>query len=61
MCLRFSSNTALCKISREALGDHLSERGRLRPEMAFEKHRREIEAVARKNTSPASANWTVAC
>jgi transcriptional regulator with XRE-family HTH domain len=36
------------KISREALDDHFSERGRLRPEPAFEKHRGEIEAFARR-------------
>lgn len=37
-----------CKISREALEDHFSERGRLRAEPAFEKYRRDIEAVARR-------------
>ena len=42
------STRVRCKISREALDDHFSERGRLRPEPAFEKHRREIEAVARR-------------
>lgn len=36
------------KISREALDDHFSERGRLRPDAAFEKHRRDIEALARR-------------
>lgn len=37
-----------CKISRDALEDHFAERGRLRPEPAFEKHRGEIEAIARR-------------
>ncbi len=37
-----------CKISREALDDHFSERGHLRAEPAFEKYRRDIEAVARR-------------
>lgn len=38
----------LCKISREALDDHFSERDRLRPDAAFRKHRRDIEALARR-------------
>jgi len=38
----------LCRISREALVDHFSEKDRLRPEAAFKKHRAEIEALARK-------------
>ena len=37
-----------CRISREALDDHFSERDRLRPEAAFKKHREEIEALARR-------------
>jgi transcriptional regulator with XRE-family HTH domain len=37
-----------CMISREALDDHFSERGRLRPNAAFEKHRPQIEAFARR-------------
>jgi transcriptional regulator with XRE-family HTH domain len=37
-----------CCISREALDDHFSEGGRLRPEAAFKKHRQEIEALARR-------------
>jgi len=36
-----------CFVSREALDDHFSERDRLRPEAAFEKHRPAIEAFAR--------------
>ena len=36
------------RISREALDDHFSDRDRLRPEAAFKKHRREIEALARR-------------
>jgi len=42
------STRVRCKISREALEDHFSDRGRLRPEQAFEKHRREIETVVRR-------------
>lgn len=38
----------LCKISREALDDHFSEHDRLRPEAAFRKYRRDIEAMARR-------------
>jgi transcriptional regulator with XRE-family HTH domain len=37
-----------CRISREALDDHFSDRDRLRPKAAFEKHRHEIEALARR-------------
>jgi len=37
-----------CRISREALDDHFSDGGRLRPEAAFKKHRPAIEALARR-------------
>ena len=37
-----------CQISREALDDHFFEGDRLRPQEAFEKHREEIEALARR-------------
>jgi Protein of unknown function (DUF1488) len=37
-----------CRISREALDDHYSDRGRLRPKAAFEKYRRDIEPLARR-------------
>ena len=37
-----------CRISREALDDHFSEEDRLRPKAAFEKHRADIEALARR-------------
>lgn len=37
-----------CRISRDALDDHFSERDRLRPDAAFKKHRHEIEALARR-------------
>jgi transcriptional regulator with XRE-family HTH domain len=37
-----------CQIAREALSDHFSEGDRLRPDVAFEKHRDEIEALARR-------------
>jgi len=37
-----------CRISREALDDHFSNRDRLRPEAAFKKYRRDIEALARR-------------
>jgi transcriptional regulator with XRE-family HTH domain len=37
-----------CRISREALDDHFSEHDRLRPEAAFQKHRRDIESLARR-------------
>ena len=36
------------RISREALEDHFSEGGRLRPEAAFKKHRGDIEGFARR-------------
>lgn len=38
----------VCRISREALDDHFSDRDRLRPEAAFAKHRKEIESLARR-------------
>jgi transcriptional regulator with XRE-family HTH domain len=38
----------LCRVSREALEDHFSEGGRLRPEAAFKKNRSGIEALARR-------------
>jgi transcriptional regulator with XRE-family HTH domain len=38
----------LCRISREALEDHFSDRDRLRPVAAFKKYRKEIEVVARR-------------
>ncbi len=38
----------LCRISREALDDHFSDRDRLRPEAAFKTQRSEIEALARR-------------
>ena len=37
-----------CRIAREALDDHFSDGGKLRPPKAFEKHRAEIEALARR-------------
>jgi len=37
-----------CRISREALDDHFSDRDRLRPEAAFKAHRPEIETLARR-------------
>ncbi len=37
-----------CVISREALDDHFSERDRLKPDAAFRKRRKEIEAFARR-------------
>ncbi|MFZ0607879.1 MAG: DUF1488 family protein [Xanthobacteraceae bacterium] len=37
-----------CRIAREALDDHFSDGDRLRPKAAFEKHRQEIEALARR-------------
>ncbi|MFZ3310487.1 MAG: DUF1488 family protein [Xanthobacteraceae bacterium] len=37
-----------CRIAREALHDHFSNGDRLRPKAAFEKHRQEIEALARR-------------
>jgi transcriptional regulator with XRE-family HTH domain len=41
-------NRVRCRISREALDDHFSDRGRLRPRAAFEKYRSEIDALARR-------------
>ena len=38
----------LCRISREALDDHFSDHDRLKPEPAFRKYRKEIEALARR-------------
>ena len=37
-----------CRIAREALDDHFSERDRLKPDAAFTKYRSEIEALARR-------------
>jgi transcriptional regulator with XRE-family HTH domain len=37
-----------CRIAREALSDHFSDRDRLRPQAAFEKHRGAIEAFMRR-------------
>jgi transcriptional regulator with XRE-family HTH domain len=37
-----------CRISREALDDHFSDGDKLKPEAAFKKHRKEIEALARR-------------
>jgi transcriptional regulator with XRE-family HTH domain len=37
-----------CRISREALDDHFSDKDRLRPDAAFKKYRSEIEALARR-------------
>lgn len=37
-----------CRISREALDDHFSDRDRLKPEAAFQKYRDQIEALARR-------------
>jgi transcriptional regulator with XRE-family HTH domain len=50
-----------CRISREALDDHFSEGDRLRPEAAFKKHRKEIEALARRKylLGPKQDNDTV--
>jgi transcriptional regulator with XRE-family HTH domain len=41
----------LCRISREALEDHFSDKDQLRPEAAFKKHRKQIEALARRKYS----------
>lgn len=38
----------LCRISGDALADHFSDDGRLRPPAAFAKHRKEIESLARR-------------
>lgn len=37
-----------CCIAREALSDHFSDGDRLRPNVAFERYRDEIEALARR-------------
>jgi transcriptional regulator with XRE-family HTH domain len=37
-----------CRISREALDDHFSDGDRLKPDAAFVKYRKDIEALARK-------------
>jgi len=37
-----------CMISREARDDHFSDGDRLRPEAAFNKYRKQIEALARR-------------
>jgi transcriptional regulator with XRE-family HTH domain len=37
-----------CRIERAALDDHFSDRGRLRPQAAFKKYRRDIEALCRR-------------
>ncbi|MGA7804417.1 DUF1488 family protein [Bradyrhizobium sp.] len=42
------SERVRCRIAREALDDHFSNGERLRPPAAFEKHREEIEALARR-------------
>jgi len=47
-CGEDGTQRVLCRILREALDDHFSEDGRLRPEAAFKTHRKEIEALARR-------------
>jgi transcriptional regulator with XRE-family HTH domain len=37
-----------CRISREALDDHFSDKDRLRPDAAFRKYRDDIQALARR-------------
>ena len=37
-----------CRISREALDDHFSDGDKLRPDAAFKKYSKEIEALARR-------------
>jgi transcriptional regulator with XRE-family HTH domain len=37
-----------CRVSREALEDHFSDRDRLRPKAAFEKNRADIEGLVRR-------------
>jgi transcriptional regulator with XRE-family HTH domain len=37
-----------CRISREALDDHFSHGDKLKPDAAFKKYRKEIEALARR-------------
>jgi transcriptional regulator with XRE-family HTH domain len=43
-----STTRVRCRISREALDDHFSNGDQLRPQAAFEKHRDDIEALARR-------------
>jgi len=43
-----STSRVRCRMAREALDDHFSDGDRLRPNVAFEKHRDEIEALARR-------------
>jgi transcriptional regulator with XRE-family HTH domain len=43
-----SDQRVRCRIAREALDDHFSDRDKLRPPAAFQKHRTEIEALARR-------------
>lgn len=45
---RDGTNRVRCRIAREALDDHFSDGNRQRPNIAFEKHRDEIEALARR-------------
>ena len=45
---RDGAQRVLSRISREALDDHFSDRGRLKPEAAFRKYRKPIEALARR-------------
>jgi len=37
-----------CRIERAALDDHFSDHGRLRPQAAFKRYRRDIEALCRR-------------
>ena len=37
-----------CRISREALDDHFSDGDEFKPEAAFKKHKKDIEALARR-------------
>ncbi|MGC2774883.1 MAG: DUF1488 family protein [Bradyrhizobium sp.] len=37
-----------CRVSRAALDDHFSDGGRLKPEAAFKKYRKELEALVRR-------------
>jgi len=41
----------LCRISRQAIEDHFSDKDRLRPKAAFEKHQKQIKALARRKYS----------
>jgi hypothetical protein len=43
-----SATRVRCRVAREALDDHFSDGGRLRPQAAFKKHRPAIEALARR-------------